>query len=191
MLTDLFKIGIWVVDISLDNDSISDYCYKLKKDDEAGRFISNRGGWQSKELQGEHTPLNPLFQAIVKHGNDYANGIQLKTKPFEKIAGIWVNINGHKDYNLAHDHPGCAISGVYYVKNSHIGGDIMFDSPYSALMNGYWWDYLKNYNDYTSSQYRSESSTGKLIMFPSWLTHFVMPNKNETEDRISISFNLK
>lgn len=191
MLTDLFKIGIWVVDLTLDNNDIADYCYKLREQDNEGRFVSNKGGWQSKPLTGEHPPLNSLFQAIVKHGYDYAKGMQLKTNPFEKIDDIWVNINGYKDYNLAHDHPGCMISGVYYVKNTHIGGDIMFDSPYSALMNGYWWNNLEKYNDYTSSQYRVESSVGKLILFPSWLIHFVMPNKNEKEERISISFNLK
>lgn len=190
MLTDLFKIGIWQVDLDLDNDSIANYCHTLQQQDSVGRIVSNQGGWQSKPLVGEHPHLNTLFTSIIEQGVQYANSIGLTTSP-TTIDDIWVNMNKQHAYNSAHCHPGSILSGVYYVHNTKLGGDIVFDCPNSALINGYWWNAIdKEVTDYTSSQHTIQSSIGKLILFPSWLTHFVQPNNHQQEERISISFNL-
>ena len=47
----------------------------------------------------------------------------------------------------------------------------------------------KEFNLWNSTEWSFESVTNELILFPSWLVHFVQPNIFATKDRISLSFN--
>jgi uncharacterized protein (TIGR02466 family) len=51
-------------------------------------------------------------------------------------------------------------------------------------------DTVKKFNSVNSGYWYAEPKEGDLIMFPSWLRHYVEPSKSN-EDRISIAFNLE
>ena len=186
MLNDLFKISIYNKHLKLDQKKILSYCNHLRDKDPKGRLFSNQGGWQSELLTGKHPNLNGLAVEILKHAKDYCKLLQIK--PTKKLENIWININGYKDYNDYHDHPGAILSGVYYVKNSS-NSNILFYSPYTQIIKSYWLDYILHYNHNTSSLFKHFSREGELILFPSWLMHSVEPNMKK-ENRVSISFNL-
>ena len=44
--------------------------------------------------------------------------------------------------------------------------------------------------DYNSALYNFIPKEGQLLLFPSWVEHFVKPNLNKTQERISIAFNI-
>ena len=48
---------------------------------------------------------------------------------------------------------------------------------------------VQEFNMWNSPTWFFETNNSELILFPSWLEHRVMPNKEATTDRISISFN--
>ena len=51
-------------------------------------------------------------------------------------------------------------------------------------------DIINEYNKFTSADISVEPELGKLIIFPSWLVHYVQNNLDDS-DRISIAFNIE
>ena len=105
---DIFKVPIYFSDLKINNKKLIE---ELKPIKIGNRFISNKGGYQSKNLPLKHKSLKQFNKIILEESNNFANSIDLK--PIKKINNIWLNINHYKDYNIAHDHPGCIFSGVF------------------------------------------------------------------------------
>ena len=184
-----FKTPLYAEYLKLNNDSIKKYITSFKKKN-TSVLKSNIGGWQSDSLEGEHPPLNDLFIEIEKHSNIFANKIGLKDNL--TINDIWININYYKDYNTNHTHSHSILSGVYYVQTPKDCGNIEFSTSDVALRNYDWNERtIKDRNSFTVPQYWMSSLKNMLYIFPSWLSHCVSPNLNPSEERVSISFNLK
>ena len=188
-IKDLFKTPLYAEYLKVNNDSIKKYITDYKKKN-ASVLKSNIGGWQSDNLEGKHLPLNDLFIDIEKHGNIFANKIGLKDNL--TINNIWININYYKDYNINHRHSHCVLSGVFYVETPKDCGNIQFQSGDDDVRNYDWNENtIKERNIYTVPQYWMPALKNMLYIFPSWLSHNVLPNLNPKEERVSISFNLK
>jgi uncharacterized protein (TIGR02466 family) len=174
----------------IDNTALREFCLSLKNK-EAGRTISNAGGWQSKNLDFNTPELQELLQAIWVRLLQMKDSIGIKDSVPMSITDIWVNINGKGNFNRPHAHPQSVISGVYYVDaDPAISGDIVFQNP--IVTHGYHWDknwFKEGVNETISSSscyYKPE--TTKIILFPGWLWHYVEPS-NSDKTRISIAFN--
>jgi len=184
-----FQTPIYYEQLTLDNDSIVQHCYSLKEKDKFGRSISNRGGWQSNDLQGVHEPLNTLFDSINEHSNKFKNILGVKENYVVTLDNIWINISSTNDINSLHTHPGSFLSGVYYAQTPKDCGNLTF---YNKNAVEYHW--MKTY--FTEAETHTalaktinvKSTVGKLYLFPGWAEHEVEPNRS-AEDRISISFN--
>ena len=107
----------------------------------------------------------------------------------QRISNLWFNINRHKDYNDAHNHPNCVFSGVYYVHIPKESGNTVFEHPLIDVMSFANYNIsFKKWNSYNSSVVWKRAKENLLFIFPSWLKHRVEPNLSDG-DRISISFN--
>ena len=186
-IQDLFKVPLYKTALSLDNKAMANYCLSISKKDK-GRQLSNIGGWQSDNL--ENVPeLSSLITEIEKHTTLFTKEIGIEC--LNKVTNKWININGFRDINMVHSHPNCLISGVYYVQTPKDCGNIIFNHPVRALLQHTWLEQnIDNYTEYNSPEWWMPSSAGLLYLFPSWLDHFVKPNLNKKEKRISISFNI-
>ena len=185
-IQDLFKVPLYKTALSLDNTAISKYSLSLSKKDK-GRVLTNIGGWQSDNLE-DVSELKELIGVIQNHLTLFAKEIGIKHTI--KVTNRWININGYKDTNLLHSHPNCLISGVYYVQTPKDCGNIKFNHPGRGVIQHAWLEQIiDNFNEYNSSEWWLPSKAGLLYLFPSWLDHFVEPNVNKKEKRISISFN--
>ena len=189
MIKDLFKIGIYSVDLNLDVKAIKDYCLDYRKNDTAqdNSSHSNRGGYQSSYLDGKHLPLNKLFQEMEDHSNVYNQSLGFSEK--RELDCIWININGYRDYNIEHAHAGCKLSGVYYVDTPKDCGNILFYPPHLDVLESNWYNEEKN-SLYNYSSFWMPAIANRLYIFPNWLRHGTEPNLNKEEDRMSLSFNV-
>ena len=186
MIYNLFSVPIYNYQLNFDNKKIEKYCYDLKEKDK-GRVISNEGGWQSTNLEGYIPELNELMIEILGRANSFANDMGLKT-PLKLVNG-WVNINGYKDYNVEHNHPGALLSSLYYVKTNDKSGDITFKNPATDVMSENLKDNTINeWTEYTSCRKYLYPANGMLYIFPGYLNHYVKPNLSN-DDRISIALN--
>tara|TARA_R100001163_G_C4997496_1_gene147886 strand:+ start:142 stop:801 length:660 start_codon:yes stop_codon:yes gene_type:complete len=109
----------------------------------------------------------------------------------------WLNINTKGDFNPPHIHPGRHYSGCYYAQFPEKSGRIHFLDP-RPQHRIYTPDPLTAEdsnpfnvaNKYDSSLFTYQVQEGKVVIFPSWLMHYVDPNKSDNL-RISIAFNAK
>jgi uncharacterized protein (TIGR02466 family) len=170
----------------IDNFSIKKEIYWLK-DRTEGRNVSNIGGWQSQAMYEED--LKKYLPEISKLEKEISLAIGEIIKIWEieepaELGNFWCNINYDKDYNLAHTHPQSTFSCVYYVEAEENAGSLTFVRPDLQ----YHYITPKNYNKYTYQTYNYTPEKSKLLIFPSYIEHYVTPNLSGRE-RISIAVN--
>ena len=156
-----------------------------------GAQKSNRGGWHSEGnlfdsdvdviAALKDRALDAIRMAHTKIGakTDF-DALNLK------ISG-WINANPKGGFNAPHSHPGAHWSGVYYVAQPSVdtgtSGMIEFIDPRTDLPH---WRLLKAPAFRLKRKLRPQPGT--MILFPSYLVHWVYPNEAE-EERVSIAFN--
>lgn len=152
---------------------------------------SNRGGWHSPgNLFDNETPCIQLLKSASESSVLAATqkiGAKTDTAALGLKMFAWMNSNPPGGFNAPHTHPGAHWSGVYYVAQPDVeigsSGKIEFLDPRSDLPN---WRLLKA--PVFSAKKTMRPAPGELILFPSYLVHWVYPNETE-EDRITIAFN--
>lgn len=183
---DMFSFPIFQENIELDNQKILEFCLSQEKNN-LGRVKSNSGGWQSDAFEIPSHELAELFDIILDRSKAICDFMDME---YVTLGDGWININKYKDFNWTHMHPFSLLSGVYYVKTPKNCGDIEFENPDADKFLDTK-RYVKNFNKFNSPLYLTPSEQGVLYIFPSWIKHKVFPNMNKTEERVSISFNLK
>ncbi|MGI9394411.1 MAG: TIGR02466 family protein [Boseongicola sp.] len=152
---------------------------------------SNRGGWHSEgNLFNRDAPCIKVLKAMVEEAvTNSSRKIGAKADLASlrlKLFG-WMNVNPSGGYNAPHTHPGAQWSGVYYVSQpeaeSGNSGMIEFLDPRSDLPN---WRILSAPAFKLKKKFRP--MPGDLILFPSYLVHWVYPNETNKE-RITVAFN--
>jgi len=158
---------------------------------------ANFGGWHSSgDLTDWPVPeiailkswmseaLNRMVQATGQLPEVQGRGVAPPKGGFRISA--WGNISRRGNYHRMHNHPGSAWSGVYYVtsnaESDSLGGVLEFYDP----------RHFTEMIDVPGSPYGQRMLVrpvaGLMVLFPSWLYHFVHPCNSDSE-RISIAFN--
>ncbi len=157
---------------------------------------ANVGGWHSSAdlLEWPAPCVEPLRAWI----SESLSRMVQATGQLPEVAGraapprggfrvsAWGNISRRGNYHRMHNHPNSAWSGCYYVtgvppSNTLSGVLELYDPrPFTEMV------------DVPGSPYGQRvhvrPAPGLLVLFPSWLYHFVHPCDSDTE-RISIAFN--
>jgi len=197
-LKSLFATPLYSADLNLNLTNLEHFCKKHQQKNKEGEDKSNNGGYQSNFILPHKGSLDPLIKQIETNANIFAQQF-LNKKVTQKITSIWMNINSYKDSNRVHNHPGSAISGVYYIKAPSSAGNIVFQHPSMNELGFYYNSFQslpgdvnepEEYNQYNTSLVKAPAIENTLYLFPSWLMHYVESNMNKTEERISISFNI-
>jgi len=180
------------------NKKLLNLIYAERDRDEEGISRSNfpqLGGWHSHTKLHESQDYNELIDTINTVSQYVSDDLGYDTRRRLSIGTMWSIINPPGSSNMAHIHPNCYWSGVYYVQAPDGCGSIEFVDPRTGhLMNQptFIADKKRPKNSWTKVHYTP--SAGKLLLFPSWLYHAVNPNATTLEgrdgNRIIISFNL-
>ncbi|MFY0692741.1 MAG: hypothetical protein JXR14_12560 [Paracoccaceae bacterium] len=158
---------------------------------EEGVSKSNKGGWHSEGnlFTSSAAPVKVLnalaTDAVVDATSRIGAKVDPKTLKLKLFA--WMNINPKGGFNAPHTHPGAHWSGVYYVAQPEVekgdSGMIEFLDPRSDLPN---WRLLDAPSFKIKKKVRP--MPGDLILFPSFLMHWVYPNEANGE-RVTVAFN--
>jgi uncharacterized protein (TIGR02466 family) len=173
--------------LKINNSNLETYCRWLRQTSK-GRSVSNYGGWQSNDLDLRTSELSTLFGLIAIKLNEVHKELGLKNSKMQVISNIWANINDRGSFNVPHLHASSCFSGVYYVKGDEKSGSLKFRNPNLPLEYAVLKDDIETPNGFNSGSWKIIPEPGKLVIFPSWLLHYVEPSQSD-EDRISISFN--
>lgn len=170
--------------LELNLESLENLCYRLSENS-AGRNISNKGGWQSNDLDHNLSELKEILNKIQSKLDALCNEFNLKNVI---IDNVWLNLNRTNSFNTTHNHPYSVFSGVFYIKSTGHSGNLVLKNPNELLEYHIDKKYIDKQNGFNSSNWTIEPESGKLVIFPSWLNHEVEPNLSNN-DRISLSFN--
>ena len=166
MRHDLFSTPVWHIEGAPQQliDELYQGAYRFKKS-HPSENKSNEGGYQTPALE---------WKDFHPQGIDYIDKVVGDIFKF-KVESWWYNINGQGHWNSPHIHAGSDFALVLYLTDSYKLLHLMSPFPQRRI-NG---DHIK-----------VNANKGDIIIFPSDLVHYVLPNPRE-EDRISISMNLQ
>jgi uncharacterized protein (TIGR02466 family) len=163
-----------------------------RRESDRGVGETNVGGWQSRH--DLFTWPEPECQQLVGWIGEGVHALMNEGADAQAAAGMqvvgWANVNGPGNYNKPHAHPGSMWSGVYYVEpgdrpeGDSSSGLIEFMDPRVAV------DMMDLPGLRFSDRFTIVPTAGLLVLFPSWLVHYVNPYHGSAE-RISIAFNIR
>jgi uncharacterized protein (TIGR02466 family) len=188
----IFSVPIWNRQINFDEDTLKDiknFCINLSEKI-PGRILTNRGGYQSKDIISslyQKYPLDILYNNIEYVMRFLEKDLILNKKL--EIGNIWININKKGDFNLSHNHPKSMFAGICYISCSDDRHGVVFENPHPAeqfYLNGI----AAPNTPLTSNKYKVPSIPGMMYVFPPWLLHYVPEYTGEGE-RITIAFNIQ
>ena len=135
---------------------------------------------ECKELLG-------LKKFIEKHIDYYAHEFfKVSRKHQFYITQSWVNFNRKGQRHHAHHHANSLLSGVFYVAGDDC--PIHFSNSRDYIFGSAFDVEVAESNLYNAKGWRVLNENFKLILFPSYVEHFVEPNMHDTP-RISLSMN--
>ena len=152
---------------------------------------SNVGGWHSQTdfLERPEPAVHALTTWVnwaVRQMVDATAGRGTSTGAISLSA--WATICRGGAYHAPHSHPDSAWSGVYYVDpgttspDRPLGGVLEFLDPRAGA------EAVTAPGDPYGAPFRVRPQAGLIVVFPSWLFHWVHPYTGQTP-RIAVSFN--
>ena len=172
------------------NEELSEYIYKLLKEDLKGVNRSNRGGWHSEtfKLDDKNSIQLKFALEMQKYILKTFSNLGWKSENQNiRIREMWAIINKKDNFNVIHTHPNACLSAAYYVKAPENCGRFQIENLNIAKKHSS--PLIANKNELNVNLAGLEVSEGDLLIFPGYLPHKVARNESD-EDRIVISFNV-
>ena len=143
--------------------------------------------WQTKSADlHKQKEFKEFAELVISTSKEILNILKYDVEDIV-ITDMWATVLKSGENHPAHTHSNNFLSGVYYLHSTQ-GASLMFRDPRPAadvIMPRVKESIIANASllSYTSKQNRA-------IFFPSWLPHYVKPNKS-TANRISIAWNIQ
>ena len=185
--TELFPTNVYIFDNVLEPEYIDSMKEDILKRTDTS--FQEKGGQDedSGDLQ-----LRPKYKALanaVKDGTKYVlDNLSYEYDDFA-ITGMWSTILTQRSIHRPHTHSNNMWSGVYYVqsdKDANARIHFYDPRPQADVIT----PTLKKLTRENSHVWFWPSLVNRMIIFPSWLQHYVEPNPSKTP-RISIAFNMQ
>jgi uncharacterized protein (TIGR02466 family) len=183
-----FSTSIYAATLNNIPDIINDINKLKEKEPSASK--SNCGGWQSKYYNfGNNDPtfMKPVVDAIIPYIQHIFQYMAIDAETFR--SDYWFNINRKYNYNISHMHPCSYYSAVLYLKVPENSGNIVFYRPDDLRKTVS----FKKVLDHNIGEFVVTPKPNTLLIFPSFMTHYVEQNLTDDEDdtRISVAFNFR
>lgn len=191
--TDLFtvKLGCYENNNAELHQSLLDFCQSLERDNK-GRELSNRGGFQSNDLEIVGVVQDFVQFFLRSSFNAYLKDDFLFSEARLQIQNMWANVNYKYSYNTSHIHPGSDFAFVYYVKVPENSGNLILYHPSPSIVHSEFFnsDKQTKYTPANSMEHLVRPIEGHVYFFPSDLMHSVEQSMSEHK-RITIAGNLR
>ena len=167
------------------NEELINLSLDLEKKN-SGVVKSNIGGYQSDYLQKSNRIIGATKDVILKAINQFADTIYVKKPYTVSFDDPWLNVNRENHSNKTHTHPGSDLSLTYYCEVPVNSGRIVFENPVLHQRTTMIW--YEKHGMWNSEYIQFAPKKYDLIIFPSYLPHFVERNKSN-KPRISLACN--
>lgn len=173
---------------------ISDLSYNIVREDILNYINHNKDTFKKEwdcptktNINSQNLNLSKDLTNIIRQSTeDYYENWGFENGKLE-ISEIWINIADKGDYQEIHKHSSyydkVLFSGVLYIETNDKTGNIILVNPLEDQISSM----LPTSKIHI--KYPLSPKNGLLLMFPSWLGHYVNSN-NSNNKRISVSWNI-
>ena len=152
-----------------------------------GHWRSGHGDRSIDSYVLKRKELSGLKTFIEKHINFYAHDLLRMSKKYKfYITQSWFNISKKGEDHHEHWHANSLISGVFYVAGDEC--PLYFANSKSCIFGDNFDLEIDEANEWNGNSWWVPNSNFKLLLFPSNVKHFVLPNESDTP-RISLAVN--
>ena len=180
-----FHTLIYAKDVDLNTDQLANDIVAWSKQDK-GIKKTNVKGWHSETNMHEMPQFKSLVDELFKMQFEVFKEEWLDREP--RLGNMWANINPPGGYNRPHIHANSLFSGVYYIKAPANSGKLVCNDPRPGVQTVMPTRKKGQPPKHLWREVHLEPKVNRIIMFPSWLWHYVEPNESN-DIRISVSFN--
>lgn len=108
-----------------------------------------------------------------------------------EVNALWSIVTPPGGSNVPHFHPRSVASGVYYLESRSRCGELRLMDPraQTQMFPVKYWAGNPDSRRYAHSDLSVEPLPGRMVMFPSWIQHYVEPNLSGC-DRVVLAFNV-
>ena len=143
--------------------------------------------WQTRSANlHKQKEFKEFAELVISTSKDILNELKYDVEDVV-ITDMWATVLKSAEHHPPHTHSNNFLSGTYYL-HSDQGASIVFQDPRPAA------DVIlprkKESTTANASLLSYDSKTNRAIIFPSWLPHYVKPNKSKNK-RISIAWNIQ
>ena len=179
----IFPTNLFIIDDFYNSDTtvMKKYISDLWKE----RDYDDR--WQTKSADlHKKKEFKEFAELVISTSKDILNELKYDVEDIV-ISDMWATVLKSAEHHPAHTHSNNFLSGVYYL-HSDQGASIMFQDPRPAA--GVILPRMTEQTIANASLLTYASKQNRAIIFPSWLPHYVKPNKSKNK-RISIAWNIQ
>jgi len=195
----LFSTPVGVKDIPIDTSKMLKTCLEIEKNDNRAYDSSKE---EDKTIYTSHPDADAEHSGYILEHPDFSmlkSVITSEVKVFTRMVGIesrglelnrsWFTIQKKHSTISQHNHRHGVISGAFYVYADEDAAPITFASPLMSYKMNEPRSGVSGTADvnFADEYFSVAAKTGKLVLFPSWLEHYV--GYNISDCRIVISFN--
>ena len=170
---------------------LSDDSYVSKTDWNMAQVESSIRNEKNKDL-----PWKSWLDIVEPVINNYLQTLEPMIPYSLSCNDRWFNKYSTGDYQEPHDHafPGTGLSAIYvldYPKDERDpGGQLVFECPNFPLIRSSGLDVI--FNAWNCQHFIPPLEKGTLIVFPSWISHYVLPSKTDKRRAtIAANFTIK
>ena len=157
-------------------DSLITYCKEYVKNKD-GIFVDPK-----------EKIFSELYNKVEQKFNELHTQIDLRDEYVQKITQFWINSNFNESIIRPHRHPDGFFSAVYWPLADENSSPLGFITPNQQLAHVIRPQYIKNFNAFNSEQFFFKPVQNCLLIFPSWMWHYVAHRSNDSKNRFSIAF---
>lgn len=199
MLNHIFTTPVFRDKVDLTAEQRAEICQYFigLREASPGEKKSNRGGWHSTGnlFAPEHPQFPAMREAVTKALFQYVGEVFAYRGEIQLALTGWTVINRPGDYNVPHNHAANMLSGALYLRvpEGMKGGAIIFQDPRLNL-NAHETEGMRRLKvkpPWMNPSITVQPSEGEILVFPSWLNHWVEPYQCDDPDglRVVLSFN--
>lgn len=176
----IFPTHVFVADNVLNKKDID-----VIRKDILDTYNTSQMNWQSFPKLHTDRLYNSLTDKVIYYSKNVFDTLHYKYEKFV-ITDMWSNVLKPGEMHRPHTHSNNILSGVFYVQAEKASGLTFYDPRSQAVVL----NPTKTINNLdNASIINYDSITNRMILFPSWLQHYV-PTNITKENRISIAFNI-
>jgi uncharacterized protein (TIGR02466 family) len=183
---DIFPTRIWQAQLDSLQPRFAEwtswvFSYRASNPTPAGR--TNRGGWNSRDMDVLERPVWAPLRQVIHTACVTALGEMGRGRDAFELQS-WVNLHERGGFNYLHMHEASLLSGSFYLQVPAGSGALTFRDPRPGVLHGI----IKGSVPNGHADIQLKPSSGLLVLFPSWMEHYVEPHEGD-EPRICIAFN--